>query len=241
MIAGLIAGGLVVFLTEFGLLEFLGTLLEPIMRVLFKVPGKSAIDALSSFVCSPSVGVMITDGLYRRGVYTDKEACSITTNFSIASLGGFAFLSGIAGVGHYYSQIVLSAFILVFVVAAIIIRIPPISKKEDKFYDGTIQSPEERKAGKYDKYVFRDAMAVGGTGIGNSQSCGYGLLLDGSEEVDEIIKRAINYDVMCGIARRAWARNKHSIETALEHKAKDDNITIPYICDDEDIMKFIES
>ena len=44
----------------------------------------------------------------------------------------------------------------------------------------------------------------GGTGIGNSQSCGYGLLLDGSPEVDEIICRAVNYDVMCGVARRAW-------------------------------------
>lgn len=161
MLAGIIAGSLVVFLTEFGLLEFLGKLLEPIMRVLFKVPGKSAIDALSSFVCSPSVGVMITDGLYKKGIYTDKEACSITTNFSIASLGGFAFLSGIAGVGHYYSQIVLSAFILVFIVAAIIIRIPPISKKKDVFYDGRVQTPEEREAGRYDKYVFKEATEAG--------------------------------------------------------------------------------
>lgn len=55
-----IAGALVVFLTEFGLLEFIGTLMEPIMRKCFRVPGKSSIDALSSFVCSPAVGVMIT-------------------------------------------------------------------------------------------------------------------------------------------------------------------------------------
>ncbi|MDO5689449.1 MAG: urocanate hydratase [Tissierellia bacterium] len=52
----------------------------------------------------------------------------------------------------------------------------------------------------------------GGTGIGNSQSCGYGLVLDGSKEKDEIIQRAIYYDVMVGVARRAWAGNPNSVE-----------------------------
>ena len=94
--AVIIAGTLVVFLTEFGLLEFIGTLLEPIMRKLFKVPGKASIDALSSFVCSPAVGVMITNNLYKTNVYTQREAVDITTSFSICSLGAFAFLSGMA-------------------------------------------------------------------------------------------------------------------------------------------------
>lgn len=73
----------------------------------------------------------------------------------------------------------------------------------------------------------------GGTGIGNSQSCGYGLLLDGSEYVDEVIERAVNYDVMCGVARRAWARNEHSVETVLEHEVEKEAITLPYVCADE--------
>ncbi len=77
----------------------------------------------------------------------------------------------------------------------------------------------------------------GGTGISNSQSCGYGLLLDGSEEVDEIIKRAVNYDVMCGVARRAWARNENSIQTVIEHYDDKDCITLPYICSDEIIIE----
>lgn len=77
----------------------------------------------------------------------------------------------------------------------------------------------------------------GGTGIGNSQSCGYGLLLDGTEGIDEIICRAVNYDVMCGVARRAWARNVHSIETVLEHNVAGDAITLPYLCSDEVIVE----
>lgn len=80
----------------------------------------------------------------------------------------------------------------------------------------------------------------GGTGIGNSQSCGYGLLLDGSKGIDEIIERAINYDVMCGVARRAWSRNENSITTVLEHKDEKDYITLPYICSDETITRALK-
>ena len=80
----------------------------------------------------------------------------------------------------------------------------------------------------------------GGVGIGNSQSCGYGLLLDGTDRIDTIIRRAINYDVMCGIARRAWARNENSIETAYIHEMPKETITLPYICDEEVIKKAID-
>ena len=65
----------------------------------------------------------------------------------------------------------------------------------------------------------------GGTGIGNSQSCGYGLLLDGSPEVDEIICRAVNYDVMCGVARRAWAGNLHTLETVSLYQEPGNTLT----------------
>jgi urocanate hydratase len=80
----------------------------------------------------------------------------------------------------------------------------------------------------------------GGTGIGNSQSCGYGLLLDGSKRVDEIIRRAMNFDVMCGVARRAWARNKNAIETVMEHKGEKDCIMIPFVCSNEKIADLIK-
>ena len=80
----------------------------------------------------------------------------------------------------------------------------------------------------------------GGVGIGNSQSCGYGLLLDGSETTDRIIKRAINFDVMCGVARRAWARNENSIKTVLLHDDPHDSITLPYLCDDGIIDRIVK-
>lgn len=79
----------------------------------------------------------------------------------------------------------------------------------------------------------------GGTGIGNSISCGYGLLLDGSERVDKIIENAIEFDVVSGVARRAWARNGNSIDTCMEFNLKKQGeslVTIPNICREEVIQ-----
>lgn len=79
----------------------------------------------------------------------------------------------------------------------------------------------------------------GGVGIGKAINGGFGLVLDGSERVDRIIQSAIPWDVMGGVARRAWARNPNSIETAMEYNAsgKDtDHITLPFIPDEALIL-----
>jgi urocanate hydratase len=55
----------------------------------------------------------------------------------------------------------------------------------------------------------------GGVGIGRSINTGFGLVLDGSERVDGIIRSAVDWDVMGGVARRAWGRNGPALETAL--------------------------
>lgn len=83
----------------------------------------------------------------------------------------------------------------------------------------------------------------GGVGVGKSINGGFGLVLDGSERVDEIIKSAMAWDVMGGVARRAWARNEHSIETSIEYNKQNkgtDHITLPYIPNQEMITKLIE-
>ena len=83
----------------------------------------------------------------------------------------------------------------------------------------------------------------GGVGIGKSVNGGFGLVLDGSKRVDEIIKSAMAWDVMGGVARRSWARNEHSIETVLEYNKNNvgtDHITIPYLADEDLVKKAVE-
>lgn len=75
----------------------------------------------------------------------------------------------------------------------------------------------------------------GGVGIGKSVNGGFGLVLDGSERVDEIIKLSLSWDVMGGVARRNWARNENAMSTSIEfnQKHEDGHITIPYVADEE--------
>jgi urocanate hydratase len=76
----------------------------------------------------------------------------------------------------------------------------------------------------------------GGTGIGKAINGGFGLVLDGSARVDEVIKSALLWDVMGGVGRRNWARNSHSIETVKEYNKKysgESQITVPYLADED--------
>ena len=72
----------------------------------------------------------------------------------------------------------------------------------------------------------------GGVGIGKSINGGFGMVLDGSERADEILRSAMIWDVMGGVSRRAWARNENSIETVAEFNQNYEgkaHVTLPYI------------
>lgn len=83
----------------------------------------------------------------------------------------------------------------------------------------------------------------GGVGIGKSINGGFGLVLDGSEMVDEIIKLSLTWDVMSGVARRNWARNDHAIEVSKEFNEDNEfgHITLPYLVKDELIDNAVDS
>ena len=68
----------------------------------------------------------------------------------------------------------------------------------------------------------------GGVGIGRSINGGNGIVLDGSERMDEVVKSALSWDVMGGVARRNWARNTPAMDTATawNEKHKDDGAII---------------
>jgi urocanate hydratase len=83
----------------------------------------------------------------------------------------------------------------------------------------------------------------GGVGIGKAINGGFGMVCDGSERVDEILRSAMLWDVMGGVARRSWARNPHAMETSgafNESHSEGYHITMPYLADDELIKKTIK-
>lgn len=82
----------------------------------------------------------------------------------------------------------------------------------------------------------------GGVGVGKAINGGFGLVLDGSERVDGIIRMAMPWDVMGGVARRAWARNPHAVEVCAEYNAEHSDlgtITLPYEVDRELLVRVL--
>jgi urocanate hydratase len=81
----------------------------------------------------------------------------------------------------------------------------------------------------------------GGVGIGKSVNGGFGLLLDGTPKTDEIIRTAMTWDVMGGVARRSWARNEHAIEVSAEfNRNGEGHITLPYLVNDELVDRLVK-
>ncbi len=82
----------------------------------------------------------------------------------------------------------------------------------------------------------------GGTGIGKAINGGFGMVLDGSERVDIILRSAMSWDVMGGVARRNWARNPNAMEVAVSYNRENSNgdqITIPYQTDESKIRSSV--
>lgn len=132
----LFAGLILPFLTDFGMLEFVGVLLTPIMRPLFGLPGRSSVDAVASWIGDGTIGVSLTNKQYKEGFYTERESSVIATTFSAVSITFSLVILEQVGLfslfGPYYMTILISA-----VVAAVIVpKLPPLSKKKDRYYDG---------------------------------------------------------------------------------------------------------
>ena len=132
-------------LVNFGLMEFFGVLMRPIMRPIFKTPGRAAIDAVASFVGSYSLALLITDKVYRQGKYTAREACIIATGFSTVSATFMVVVATQLGLMHQWNGYFWSTLLITFLVTAITLRIPPLSRKSDNRFEEMSAEDEEGK------------------------------------------------------------------------------------------------
>lgn len=121
-------------LVGYGLLEFIGIIMQPVMRPIWKTPGKSAIDAVASFVGSYSIGLLITNRIYKEGKYTQKEATIIATGFSTVSATFMIVVAKTLELMHIWNLYFWLTFLVTFIVTAISVRIWPINKISDDYY-----------------------------------------------------------------------------------------------------------
>jgi nucleoside recognition membrane protein YjiH len=118
------------FLVGYGLLEFTGVLVQPIMRPVMRTPGWSAIDAVASFVGSYSIALLITDRVFREGKYTVREAAIIATGFSTVSATFMVVVAKTLGLLGSWNLYFWTTFLVTAVVTAITARLWPIAGME---------------------------------------------------------------------------------------------------------------
>lgn len=124
------------FIICYGCLEFIGVLVKPIMRPIYNVPGKAAIDAVASFVGSFSVAIYLTNKLYNEGRYTNREAVIIMTGFSTVSATSLIIIAKIANMMDMWNFYFWSSLVITFIVTAITLRLWPIRSMDNSYIDG---------------------------------------------------------------------------------------------------------
>lgn len=123
-------------LISYGLLELIGVLVQPVMRPIWRTPGRSAIDAVASFVGSYSIGLLITNRVYQAGQYSAREAAIIATGFSTVSATSTIIVArtlDLMAVWNFYFWLTL---LITFIVTAVTVRLPPLSRMDDSAEDG---------------------------------------------------------------------------------------------------------
>lgn len=148
-------------LVGYGLMEYVGVLLRPFMRPLWRTPGRSAVDAVASFVGSYALGLLITNRLYRGGQYTGREAAIIATGFSTVSVTFMIVVARTLDLMNMWLTYFFLTLVVTFVVSMITARLPPLSRIPDEYYPGVVPKPE----GKITTGKLKAAWAEAGTAL----------------------------------------------------------------------------
>ncbi len=133
----LLAGVLLALLLNYGLLDFFGALLIRLMRPVFNLPGRSALDCVASWLGDGSIGVLLTSKQYEEGFYSKLEATVIATTFSAVSITFSLVVITQVHLEHLFLPFYLTVSFAGLVAAVIVPKLPPLSKVPDTYYTET--------------------------------------------------------------------------------------------------------
>lgn len=138
-----IGGIFLALIIGYGLMEFVGVYLRPAMRPVFRVPGRSAVDAVASFVGSYALGLLLTNRMYRGGRYTAKEGAIIAVGFSTVSATFMVIVARTLDLMGVWLWYFVGTLVVTFAVTALVVRLPPLSRIPDEVYPGAEPRPEQ--------------------------------------------------------------------------------------------------
>ena len=121
---------------DFGLVQFISVYASPVMRPLFRVPGRAAIDCVASWLGSSSMAVVFTAKMYDAGFYTDREAAAIVCGFSLAGIYNIYAIAELFYMEYAMPQILFVVYCTMILLAAVMPRIWPLASIPDDYYKG---------------------------------------------------------------------------------------------------------
>ena len=146
------------FLLNYGLVEFVGVLVRPIMRPLFRLPGRSAVILVSALLGNFSVAHIAVDEQYHKGQMTEREALAICTGFCSSSIAFMMVLATNAGIIEtHWNAYVWTSFLMIIIITLIGVRIPPVSRIRNGYAPGVKPQPETE----YKTKIFDNALSEG--------------------------------------------------------------------------------
>lgn len=123
-------------IADYGLMDFTGNMFRRFINPLFRLPGRSAVDLVSSWIGGNAAGILVTIRQYEAGFYSRREAVTIATMFSVVSLPFCLIIANTLNVGYLFIPL-YTILILVGILSTIImVRIPPLSRIEDSNHNG---------------------------------------------------------------------------------------------------------
>ncbi|QTF92983.1 YjiH family protein [Halomonas sp. BM-2019] len=132
-------------LISYGLLELIGVLVQPVMRPIWRTPGRSAIDAVASFVGSYSIGLLITNRVYQAGQYSAREAAIIATGFSTVSATFMIIVARTLDLMTVWNLYFWLTLLITFIVTAVTVRLPPLSRMDARADNGEPEAEPGRR------------------------------------------------------------------------------------------------
>lgn len=148
---------------RYGCIEFCGTFMRPLMRPLFRLPGRSSIDDLTSWLGSYSTGLYFTRIMLNQGYYTRRETFTIITCFCTVSIGFVGVVAFTLGIANLFPIIFITYFFAVYLLAIVMARMWPITSVPNTYVG--IANPEPEFKGSfinYFKFAWKQAIEKAG-------------------------------------------------------------------------------
>lgn len=127
------AGTLMTLLLDYGFMDFIGAFLSRIFRKLFTLPGRSAVDCITSWLGDAVVAVLITSDQYEKGYYSAREASTISTTYSAVSISFTLVILNQLGLDDMFFPFFYTTLAAGIICAVIMPRIPPLRTKPDTY------------------------------------------------------------------------------------------------------------